>query len=896
MSDKKLFLVDGHAIAYRAYFAFIKNPLTNAAGQPTGAVFGFANYLLRLISEYQCPYMAVVFDSEVPTFRHEMYAEYKANREEMPDDLKSQIPLIHKLVDLLNITALKQGGLEADDIIAHMTRRAVQNGFEVFIVTRDKDLMQLIDDKNVRMLSFESSGSIEVFGPEQVKEKMGVGPNQIRDLLALMGDSSDNIPGVPGVGPKTAQKILEKAGSIEALLQNPSIVENPKLQAKIEENRDALILSRNLATLHFDVEYEVPFEHCLLKPVKKAECLDFFREMEFNSLLKNPMFSLEKSLDFSVSVPTSIIEVEAFAKRIENAGFVSIDTETTSLVSHGAKLVGIALSVGTTDALYIPVGHTHNGGQGNLNMDQVLETLRPVLESKSIKKIGQNLKYDFQIFKGHGIYLANLHFDTMIAAYVMDPGKRNFSLDAMAAQWLNATTTPIESLIGKGKSQIGFDEVPITIAAKYSGEDVIIPLLLQDVFVPVLTEQAQLKLFHEIEMPLVSVLAEMEWKGVVIDTALLSQLSSHYTAKLAEISADLFAMAGGEFNINSPKQVSEILFTKLGLPKSKKTKTGLSTDVDALEKLQGAHPIIGKLLEYRESQKLLSTYIDALGPQISPETSRLHTSFNQTVAATGRLSSNGPNLQNIPIRTDAGKKIREAFVAPADHLLISADYSQIELRILAHVSKDPFLMQSFHDDKDIHTQTASAMYGVFPEMVTSQMRRAAKTINFGLMYGMGPINLSRQLGISFKEAQEFIATYFRQFPTIKKYMVSSVETARQNGYSETLLGRRRLVPEIDSTNRQVREAAERVAINTPIQGTAADIIKIAMVNVAAKKSEIGFDFSMLLQVHDELIFEVHQENAQTLLSWVTNIMSSAYKLDVPLKVDASIGKNWSEAH
>jgi len=896
MPDKKLFLVDGHAIAYRAYYAFIKNPLTNAAGQPTGAVFGFANYLLRLIAEYNCPYMAVVFDSNVPTFRHEMYKEYKANREEMPDDLKSQMPLIHKLVDLLNITELMQGGLEADDILAHMTRRAVQNGFEVFIVTRDKDLMQLIDEKNVRMLSFESSGAIEVFGPEQVKEKMGVAPNQIRDLLALMGDSSDNIPGVPGVGPKTAQKILEKAGSIEALLQNPAIVDNPKLQAKIEENRDSLILSRDLATLHFDVDYEVPFEQCLLKDVKKAECVDFFREMEFNSLLKNPMFSLEKSLDFSVVVPASLNEVTEYARRIALAGFVSIDTETTSLVPHAASIVGISMAIDKKEALYVPVGHTANNGVGNLDVRDVLAILRPILEDPTIKKIGQNLKYDYQVFKGQGITLAGLYFDTMVAAYVMDPGKRNFSLDAMAAQWLSATTTPIESLIGKGKNQIGFNDVPIDVAARYSGEDVVIPLLLKDIFMPVLESQNQLPLFHDIEMPLVSVLAEMEWKGVAIDTALLSELSIQYTAKLAEISADLFSMAQGQFNVNSPKQVSDILFTKLGLPKSKKTKTGLSTDVDALEKLQGAHPIVPKLLEYRESQKLLSTYIDALGPQILSQTSRLHTSFNQTVAATGRLSSNGPNLQNIPIRTDAGKRIREAFIAAPDHVLISADYSQIELRILAHVSKDPFLLQSFHDDKDIHTQTASAMYGVFPEMVTPQMRRAAKTINFGLMYGMGPINLSRQLGISFKEAQEFIDTYFRQFPTIKTYMVSSVAIARQNGYSETLLGRRRFVPEIDSQNRQVREAAERVAINTPIQGTAADIIKIAMVNIDKKKKDAGVDFTMLLQVHDELIFEVHQDNAQDLLPWVCDIMSNAYKLDVPLKVDAGIGKNWSEAH
>ncbi len=896
MPEKKMFLVDGHAIAYRAYYAFIKNPLTNAAGQPTGAVYGFANYLLRLVAEYKCPYIAVVFDSEAPTFRHEMYKDYKANREEMPDDLKGQMPLIRKMVGLFNMTLLSQPGLEADDIIAHMTRRAVQDGFEVFLVTRDKDLMQLIDDEKVRMLSFESSGGIEVIGPRQVREKMGVPPGQIRDLLALMGDASDNIPGVPGVGPKTAQKILEKAGTIDNLLANPSIVENPKLQAKIEENRDTLVLSRDLATLHFDVDYEVPFDKCVLRPVEKTGCIEFFKEMEFVSLLKNPVFSLEKALEFSVTVPSAVEELAAFIKSADKAGVLSVDTETTSLNPRQAKLVGISLAIDPKQAMYIPVGHKPAGGAGNIPIGEVLELLKPLLESSTIKKVGQNLKYDCQVFRNYGITMAGLWFDAMVAGYVIDPGKRNFSLDAMAAEWLGASTTPIESLIGKGKTQICFDEVAIDAASKYSGEDVVIPLLLMEVFGPILDDHKQTSLFHDIEMPLVSVLADMEWQGVTIDTGLLSRLSAEYTKKLAAISAEIYRLAGEKFNLNSPKQISEILFTRLNLAKSKKTKTGLSTDVDALEKLKESHPVVPKLLEYREAQKLLSTYIDALGSQVLPESGRLHTSFNQTVTATGRLSSTGPNLQNIPVRTGAGKTIREAFVAPPRHVIVSADYSQIELRILAHVSNDPFLVRSFHDDKDIHTQTASAIYAVFPEMVTPEMRRVAKTINFGLMYGMGPINLSRQLGISFKDAQNFIDSYFSQFPTIKKYMTASIEKARACGFSETLLGRRRYLPEINAQNRQVREAAERTAINTPIQGTAADIIKIAMVRIAAAKNESGVKFTMLLQVHDELVFEVYEKEAEQFKSWVCAMMSGAYKLDVPLKVDAGIGKNWSEAH
>jgi DNA polymerase-1 len=894
MADKKLFLIDGHAIAYRAYYAFMKTPLTNASGQPTGAVFGFAHYLLRLLQEYKCPYIAVVFDSSEPTFRHEMYKEYKANRIAMPDDLRSQFPLIMKMVDLFPMVRIQQPGLEADDILAHLTQKATAQGFEVFLVTRDKDLMQLVNYR-VRMLSFENSGDIVVYDAAAVKEKMGVPPAQIRDLLALMGDASDNIPGVAGVGPKTARNILEKTGTIEKLLENPASLGNPKLTAKIIEHTEDLLLSQKLATLNFDVDFDLDIESLLLKPVNKQDCAAFFKEMEFNSLLKNPMFALDKKLEFSVTVPKSIDDVIAFTKKIIAAKIVAVDTETTSLVPHQANIVGISLAVNAQDAMYIPVAHK-NGSDENLPLDKVLECLRPILESADIAKIGQNLKYDYQVFKNSGVTLKGLTFDAMVAGYVIDPGSRNFSLDGMAAQWIGVNTTPIQSLIGKGKNQKCFDEVPVVDAAYYSGEDVVLPFLLMEIFLPILAERNQSELFATIEMPLVSVLAEMEWAGIMLDTALLARMSGDFTQKLSAISNEIYALAGEELNLNSPKQISDILFVKLQLPKSKKTKTGLSTDVDALEKLQGTHPIIRKILDYREVQKLLSTYIDALGPQVLPETSRLHTSFNQTVTATGRLSSTGPNLQNIPVRTDAGKAIRQAFIAPPDYCIVSADYSQIELRILAHVSNDSFMVQSFLDDKDIHTQTASAVNGVFAEMVTPEMRRAAKTINFGLMYGMGPINLSRQLGISFHEAQHFIDAYFAQFPTIKKYMAQTIDKTKTCGFAETLLGRRRYLPDINSQNRQVREAAERTAINTPIQGTAADIIKIAMNRISKEAAQSGFRFTMLLQVHDELVFEVHKDDAEKFTYWACDLMSQAYTLVVPLKVDAKIGLNWSEAH
>jgi len=892
---KELYLIDGHALAYRAYFAFIKNPLTNTKGQPTGAVYGFANYLLRLIEEFNCPYIAVAMDSPVPTFRHKLFDQYKAHRVEMPDELKSQIPLIHNLIQALNIVKIQLDGMEADDIIAHCTQRAVAQGFSVSLVTKDKDLMQLIGPQ-VRMLAPETGGQLLVFGPEDVKKKMGVFPDQIRDLLALMGDASDNIPGVAGIGPKTAQKVLEKAGTIDALLENPACVENPKLESKIRANREMLLLSKELVTLKFDIGITVDLESLRRNPIDAEACTAFFKEMDFHTLLKNPLFASKKSLDYTVKIPASIDEVLALASKIIQRGFVSIDTETTSTVARQAKLVGISLAIDKNEAYYIPVGHEEEGQHANLPLGETLTALKDVIESEKILKIGQNLKYDYQVFKNHGLTLGAIAFDTMVAAYLIDPGVRRYSLDALAQQWLGSATIPIESLIGKGKSQKNFAQTLIADAARYSGEDAVIPLHLKSIFEPILQQRSQESLFSDVEMPLVRVLADMEWQGLRIDGDLLARLSKEYTANLDRISQDIFGLAGSMFNLNSPKQISEVLFVKLGLPKSKKNKTGLSTDVDALEKLAALHPMVPKLLEYREAQKLLSTYIDAFPQQILPESRRLHTSFNQTITATGRLSSTGPNLQNIPIRTEAGRKIREAFTAPPHYRIVAADYSQIELRVLAHLSKDAFLIQAFLDDKDIHSQTASAIYGVFPEMVSAEMRRSAKTINFGLMYGMGPINLSRQLNISFREAQSFIDAYFKQFPSIEAFMKGCIDKARGAGFSETILGRRRYLPELNSENRQVREAAERTALNTPLQGSAADIIKIAMVRLHRELPGRFPQAKMLLQVHDELVFEAPENQADDFKLWLQSMMAAAYTLDVPLKVDAGVGMNWSEAH
>jgi len=892
--EKKLYIVDGHALAYRSYYATIRASMTNSSGVATGALFGFASSLIALLDKYMCAYLTVVFDSPKPTFRHAYYDQYKAHRKPMPDEMVAQMPLIMELVDNLNIPRISIDGLEADDIIANLTKKAKQAGFTVYLVTKDKDLMQLVG-ADVKMLTPESGGKLIEMGADEVTAKMGVPPEQIRDLLALMGDSSDNIPGLPGVGPKTAIKILLKAGTIDNLLENPSLVENKKLQAKIEENIEILKLSKKLVTLKTDDDIGITLEELKAREIHKDACAAFFNKMDFHSFLKSERFEIKKELAFKVTVPKSVNDVKAFISQAKSAGILSVDTETTSTNPRDAELVGISCAIEHSHAMYIPVGHK-NDQQENLPIHEIIDCFKDILESTEIGKIGQNLKYDYQVFKNYGIHMKGIVFDTMVAAYVIEPGKRQYGMDNLALQWLQMSVTSIETLIGKGKSQICFSEVPVQRAAEYSGEDAIIPLLLKEKMHTELDRKGVRELYENIEMPLITVLAEMEWAGILLDSSHLKDLSQEYGVTIDSVTKEIFDLAGEEFNLNSPKQIAEILFTKLHLPKSRKTKTGLSTDVDALEKLAVDFPIAKKLLQYRENQKLLSTYIDALPGQVLEKSGRLHSSFNQTIAATGRLSSTNPNLQNIPIRTEAGVRIREAFVARRGYRLVSADYSQIELRLLAHLSGDSLLRQAFHEDRDIHAQTASAIFGCFVELVSDDQRRMAKTINFGLMYGMGPHNLSRQLGISFREAQKFIDTYFDQFPSVRDFMDKCVQRARESGYTETMFGRRRYLPEILSEKRQIRESAERIAINTPVQGTAADIIKIAMIHIQKDIGKKFPDAEMILQVHDELVFETPKESSESLQTWVVEKMSSACKLSIPLKVDAGIGKNWREAH
>jgi len=893
MDSKKLYLVDGYALIYRAYFALMKNPLSNRNGIPTGAFYGFAGYILRLLETYDCPYLAVVMDSAKPTFRHEMYDQYKANREAMPDELRAQLPFIRQFIDACKIPTVIQEGLEADDLIAALTLKAVDAGFDVFLVTRDKDLMQLVGPK-VTMLAPEGAGVLSPLGVPEVKEKMGVDPHRIVDYLALIGDSSDNIPGVPGVGPKTAVKILEQVKDVETLLADTSVIANPKLRQKIDDNRDLLALSKRLVTLETDAPIVFSLDELARQQFNTEACTGLIREMECMSLLRSPLFTESTQTQMHhVTVITTQQELETVCASARKHGTIAV----TSLTSGGImsqQTAGCAVALSEKEAYYLPFAHD----TGELiDRAAALPALQKLCTGSGMKIICHDLKSEL-----HAGILPVDHqesdlFDCMLAAYLLDPGKRDYGIDQLAQQWLYHQVTSTAQMRGSGRNTRTDNMVPVDEAAEVSGGLSAALFALEKRLRPLLHEKKLWELFRTVELPLVDTLALMERTGIMVDTACLATLSDEYHTRCDAVAADVYHLAGTEFNMNSPKQIGEVLFDTLHLPAPKKTKTGAhATGVEVLERLADNYPIARRILDYRELQKLLSTYIDALPAQIAPATGRVHTSFNQTIAATGRLSSTDPNLQNIPIRSEDGKRIRDAFIPAPGMVLVSADYSQIELRILAHLSNDPLLRQAFAEDRDIHTQTASAIYQIFPEMVTPEMRRAAKTINFGLMYGMGPINLSRQLGISFAEARNFIETYFMQFPTIKSYMDSTIEQARQHGYVETMLGRRRYLPDISASNRVIREAAERTAINTPVQGTAADIIKLAMIDIHAKLPEAFPDAAMLLQVHDELVFELPADKAPEFREWAVERMSGAFTLSVPLKVEAGIGANWNEAH
>jgi DNA polymerase-1 len=882
-----LYLIDGNSYFYRAFYAIRR--LSTSKGFPTNAIYGFTNMLLKIMREKEPDYFGIVFDSPEPTERHRIYEEYKAHRPSMPDDLRQQIPVIKEIIRAFHIAIVEIAGYEADDLLATMADRAKREGLDVFIVTGDKDLCQVVDS-SVRLYD---SMKERITGEEEVIARFGVRPDRVPEILALMGDSSDNIPGVPGIGEKTAVKLLKEFSSLDSLIQNRSSVKNRRIREALSENIENIKMSHRLATIDRNAPVDISLND--LRPGSPAwsELREFFRIYEFHTLLR--MIPEEEHPKNDSTEYITVLDGKTLAEAVsETEEELALDTETTSRSPITADLVGISLSSDPERAYYIPVAHSYEGAPPQLKKSYVLKHLKGILENPAIRKTGHNIKYDLIVLKKEGIGLRGIDFDTILASYLLNPNRTNHSLEDVTMDYLSQKKMSFREVIGKGRRD--FSEVPVESASRYSGEDSAVTLLLRKRLEPELEKEGLSGLFRDLEMPLIDVLADMETEGIKIDLSLMRSLSEKLGSEMESLEKRIYFIAGDEFNINSPKQLQEILFEKLGLRTIKKTKTGFSTAVDVLEQLSYEHELPGEILEYRMLSKLRNTYVEALPKIVNPATGRLHTSFNQTITATGRLSSSEPNLQNIPVRGSWGRRIREAFVAEGSNVLISSDYSQIELRVLAHLSGDRGLIEVFLGDGDIHTRTASELFGLSPDRVDAEMRRRAKTVNFGIVYGISPFGLSRQLGITAKEAKHYIDTYFERHGGVRTYFDSQIKDATDKGYVCTVLNRKRAIPELRSRNRNTRQLGERMAMNTPIQGSAADIIKVSMLNIWKRLSKEGFKARMLLQVHDELLFESPQGEKSALQALVKEEMENALKICVPLKVDIGSGRNWAEAH
>lgn len=929
----RLYLVDGYALIYRAFFAFISKPLISSRGENTSAAWGVTKFLLKIIEEHDPDYFGVVFDAGTSE-RHEIYPDYKATREKMPTELEASLPRVRDIIDAFHIPVLELPGYEADDVIGTLARKAGEVGVETVIVSGDKDFYQLIKD-GVCLLNPGRGGPAAVdeewVDVNNAHERLGVPPERVVDYLGLIGDSSDNVPGVPGIGPKTAIQLIEKFGPVEEIVRRAEEIPGKRPREALLANAPQALLSKQLVTIRTDLPIELDLDSLRRQEPDRDRLRELFLSLEFNSLVRDyaaPQPS-ETRREVSYRLLQSPAEVAELVERIRSLGRMALDTETTTSDPIRSDLVGISIALQPGEAYYLPFGHVRRaanaaedarqtvhasggGGRGgepslfsqpleepSLNLPPILsdelQALVEVLEDPGIAKVGQNLKYDLLVLRRAGIQLRGLDFDTMVASYLLDPGRREHSLDGLALQHLDHRTISYEELLGKGKNQVTFAEVELERCRDYACEDADIALQLAELFAPQLHELKLEDLFRRIEMPLVEVLAEMEWAGIRIDEEFFEELRVKLASQLAVLEQRIHEVAGTTFNINSNPQLREILFERLKLPVIRRTKTGPSTDASVLEALaaQGYElPIL--LMEYRQLDKLQSTYVTALPRQVNPETGRLHTSFNQTVAATGRLSSADPNLQNIPIRTEVGAEIRRGFIPAEGHVFVSADYSQIELRILAHYSGDPAFVDAFRRGEDIHRQTAALIFGVEPEQVTREMRDRAKTVNFAVIYGIGSFSLSQQLGVSNAEGREFIDRYFERFPGVRKYLDSQIELARQQGYVQTLTGRRRYIPEISSRNYNIRSFGERVATNAPIQGTAADLIKMAMIEIHRAFREEGVPARMLLQVHDELLVEAERGAEERTLEILRERMESAAELSVPLRVETGVGMNWLE--
>ena len=892
---KSLYLIDGSSYIFRAYYG-IRQFLSTSKGFPTNALYGFINMLQKVVKDEKPDYLAVTFDSKEKTFRHEMYADYKANREAPPEDLAKQFPYFEPLVHAFNIHSVRVPGYEADDIMGTLAKKGAQEGLQVVIVSGDKDMMQLIGP-DIRMLDTMKNKWFDIEG---VEEKFGVPPDRVIEVMGLMGDSSDHIPGVKGVGPKTATELIRKFGSIEELYERIDEVDKQKLREKLVQDKEMALLSRQLVTINSSMELEFKLEDLKLKPSNITELKKLFSEFEFSSLLGE----LEDNSDPVVSSPaiasqyeTLLTEAdfERWLKQLKKSKIFALDLETTNLRPVRARVVGISFSCEEGVACYIPLGHRYLGVPDQLALDWVIKKLKPILEDPQIKKVGQNIKYDLIVLRNEGVDLRGIAFDTMLASYILNPSGRRHNMDALAQNYLGHTTIKYKDVVGTASKEIGFDEVDVERATEYAAEDADITWRLYEKLSSLL-QGDDLQLFQDLELPLLEVLAGMEIHGMKLDQKHLQNLSTKIEGKIEDHIKKIHSIAGEEFNINSPKQLSVILFEKLGLPVIKKTKSGYSTDVTVLEQLAEEHDLPEVVLAYRQLGKLKSTYVDALQDEIFSKTGRVHTSFNQTVAATGRLSSSNPNLQNIPIRTEMGREIRKAFIAEGNNHLLSADYSQVELRILAHLSGDEALIEAFQMGEDIHTRTACEIFGTSADRLDAEARRMAKAVNFGIVYGLSAFGLSRQLKIYPREAKKFIDQYFALYKKVKVYMEETVAEAKEVGFTQTLMNRKRYMPDLNSQNRQLREAAGRVAINSPVQGSAADLIKLAMIRLAQKIREKKLKSRMILQVHDELVFECPEEEEQEMRALVKKEMEGVVPLKVPLVVDMGWGKNWNTAH
>jgi DNA polymerase-1 len=872
-------------------------------GEIVNAVNGFASMLLKVLNEVKPTHYAVAFDMATPTFRHQQFKEYKEQRPKTPDELKSQFGRVRQMVGAFHMPTFEMEGYEADDVLGTLSHQAAAQGMETIIVTGDIDALQLVSPQ-VKVLAPQRTFSETVLYDEAtVRQKYGLEPAQLIDLKALVGDPSDNIPGVPGIGEKTASRLLAQYGSVEKVFAHIGELSPARIQELLRDREALVKQNKQLVTIVTDMPLSLDLDTCRVSGYDRSRAAELLRELQFVRLLPRlpQSFAKEEPPTLAAPAPSSALSPESaiigtpsqldrLTNRLAETKVLAVDLEATSRDAMSAEIVGIALSLAPAEAYYLPVGHAGEGEQ--LPLPHVLDQLRPLLEDPTVSKIAHNGKYDMLLLERYGVKLQNLGFDTMVAAHLL--GERALGLKPLAFTRLGLEMRPITDLIGTGSKQISMAQVEIREAAEYAGADATVCYRLKDLLEQELRREELWPLFSEVEMPLVPVLVHMEKSGVALDTGLFSRLSGELGKQLLKLETDIYNSVGHQFNVNSPQQLSAVLYQELGLPRPRRTKGGYSTEAAVLESLKGSHPVIGLILEYRQLAKPKSTYIDAFPMLVNSHTGRLHTSFNQTGTATGRLSSSEPNLQNIPVRGDLGHKVRQAFVAGEGAYLVGGDYSQIDLRVLAHLSRDPELAAAFQRGEDIHAATASLVFGVAPGEVTPDMRRVAKTINFGVVYGMSDYGLERAADLSREEAAQFIRSYFEKYPAVKAYLEATKEQARRGGFVQTMLGRRRRIPEIDSPNRQLREAAERMAINMPVQGTSADIIKVAMINIYREMGRRGLKSQMTLQVHDELLFEAPAHEVEELKGMVAELMSQAVPLSVLLKVELKIGRTWGE--